>query len=82
MAYAKDYYEEDGGKGVSILLLLLMLAIAAAICTYGFMNVLPRSQPPAIRFAMPETVVPFAPPAEIAAEPTEQAAAAQEVPAE
>jgi len=81
MAYAKDYYEEEAGKGSAILLLLLMVAIAGAICTYGVMKVLPRSQPPAIRFEMPDTVVPFVPVSDSAAEPAEESAAVDEVPA-
>ncbi len=80
MAYASDYYEEGAGRGSSILLLLLMLAIAGAICTYGYLKVLPQNQPPAIRFEMPDAVVPFTPPAEIAAEPVEEAAETPELP--
>jgi hypothetical protein len=80
MAYASDYYEEGTGRGASVLLLLLMVTIAAAICTYGYMNVLPRYEPPAIRFEMPDTVRPFVPVAESDPEPTEEPAVMEEAP--
>jgi hypothetical protein len=72
MAYASDYYDEDAGKGASVLLLLVMIAAVVAICAYGYLNVLPKNQPPAIRFAIPETVVPFVPVPEVVEEPSEE----------